>query len=639
MSKQFSLKHIAVVALTVSTLTGCGQFNNKILNQTQSTDGSVSTNSGMVESDSIQIAREGVALIHEGDFVGASALFNSALKINITNSSLQLLNGLAYHLIALKGDVTYFPLAEQGYKLAIQYDNTNWLAYYYAGLLRMDQRDFKGAQEYFSEALLFKDNDPDVLYSMSVSSYYAQDPESAAGVLEKLRDVKPGSPKALQASAIVMAALGNAEDAKKYLNEYEDITGDVKKGADIEERLASWERVHERARLIETNAKAVSVQAIDAAKAPSQTNQTASQTQTSPKKQDNEGNTPPDWFEGLNDEESNDLPIDEHKMVIVDVVIIRTEEDITTSKGVNLLSGLNLQFGLNPDGLTPGFGTQSESIKVSESEERTKTITRSINIPSIKYSLNIANSASGRNEILARPTLVALSGEVSEFFSGVEILAAAVGGSGGDGSTVEVEKEIGVKLKIMPEFLNDGRVKLNVVAERTFLTTPNTNSVTFTLRIDTSKTTVSANVAMNYGETLILSGLIEKETERKRDGVPLLQDIPGLQYFFSKRTTRDFQKSVLILMTPRPPSYTYQSDGQLKKTTKNQSKSERSLSELQARYTDWFKPYPNWASVFHHMQNNTLYREFRTGDVTMERWANSETLKSRLKQAMTFLYY
>jgi Flp pilus assembly secretin CpaC len=144
---------------------------------------------------------------------------------------------------------------------------------------------------------------------------------------------------------------------------------------------------------------------------------------------------------------------------------------------------------------------------------------------------------------------------------------------------------------------------------------------------------------MNYGETLILSGLIEKETERKRDGVPLLQDIPGLQYFFSKRTTRDFQKSVLILMTPRPPSYTYQSDGQLKKTTKNQSKSERSLSELQARYTDWFKPYPNWASVFHHMQNNTLYREFRTGDVTMERWANSETLKSRLKQAMTFLYY
>ena len=92
-------------------------------------------------------------------------------------------------------------------------------------------------------------------------------------------------------------------------------------------------------------------------------------------------------------------------------------------------------------------------------------------------------------------------------------------------------------------------------------------------------------------------------------------------------------------MTPRPPSYTYQSDRQREQTRQRQNSGERALSELQARYSDWFKPYPNWASAFHHMQDNTLYREFRTGDVTMERWANSETLKSRLIQAIDFLYY
>ena len=128
-----------------------------------------------------------------------------------------------------------------------------------------------------------------------------------------------------------------------------------------------------------------------------------------------------------------------------------------------------------------------------------------------------------------------MNGQSSEFFSGVEVNAAAVGGSNSDGATVEVDKEIGVKLSLTPEFLDDGRIKLDVTAERTFLTTPNTSSVTFTLRIDTSKTNVHANVAMNYGETLILSGLSEKETERTRDGVPLLQDIPGIQYLFSKR--------------------------------------------------------------------------------------------------------
>jgi len=63
------------------------------------------------------------------------------------------------------------------------------------------------------------------------------------------------------------------------------------------------------------------------------------------------------------------------------------------------------------------------------------------------------------------------------------------------------------------------------------------------------------------------------------------------------------------------------------------------LSELQACYSDWFRPYPNWASVFHHMQANKLYREFRTGDVALEKWENQETRKNRLNTALDFLYF
>jgi hypothetical protein len=63
------------------------------------------------------------------------------------------------------------------------------------------------------------------------------------------------------------------------------------------------------------------------------------------------------------------------------------------------------------------------------------------------------------------------------------------------------------------------------------------------------------------------------------------------------------------------------------------------VDELQARYSDWFKPYPNWASVFHHLQSNSLYREFRTGDVAMEKWRSQQSLLERLKEALGFLYY
>ena len=60
---------------------------------------------------------------------------------------------------------------------------------------------------------------------------------------------------------------------------------------------------------------------------------------------------------------------------------------------------------------------------------------------------------------------------------------------------------------------------------------------------------------------------------------------------------------------------------------------------LRARFGDWFKPYPNLASVFHHLNYADLYREFRTGDVSLERWDRMTTTSERLRQALEFLYY
>ena len=166
---------------------------------------------------------------------------------------------------------------------------------------------------------------------------------------------------------------------------------------------------------------------------------------------------------------------------------------------------------------------------------------------------------------------------------------------------------------------------------------PNTSAVTFSIRVDTSKTNVKSNEAMNFGETLILSGLSEKETQNNRDGVPGLQDVPIIQYFFSQKVTTEFQKSVLILLTPRKPEFVHTNQ----KSSKNQPGEEdnKVLSELKSRYSDWFLPYPNWASVFHHMQENKLYREFRTGDVSLEKWEHQETRGSRIKKVLEFLYY
>ena len=618
-TRQYRFLPILFAALVLSS---CAAQKQSSFVKTAQTGGATH-----VESTAKTIAKEGAELLSAGDFKAASALFNQALKQDITNSPLQLLNGLAYHLQALEGDVTQFALAEQGYELSVQYDASNWLGYYYLGLARMDQRDFLGAQEHFSKAIIYQPNDAELLYSMTVSSYYANDPTTALATGNKLLELEPNEPRSLQAMAMINASLGEDQAAQEYLNEFTSITGDDDKSKLISKRLTTWSKVYDR------HAAASKKHEQQASKSVAKS---TSEKPVSAEAQDLIIDKP-SWLTPTAEVEFNDEKesIDKHPMVIVDVVIIRTEEDSSTSKGVNLMNGLSLQFGrasIDEAGL--GFTRSTTNEYDHGTNTTSNTITRAINFPSLTYSLNIANANSNRSEVLARPTLVALDGETSEFFSGIEINAAAIA-SAEDGEAIIIDKEIGVKLAITPEFLEDGRIKLNVNAERTFLATPNTTSVTFDLRIDTSKTLVSANVAMNFGETLILSGLSEKEVGNKRDGVPILQDIPVLQYLFSKKSTRDFQKSVLVLVTPRLPSYTYQSE----ETKSRFNSREQALNELEARYSDWFKPYPNWASVFSHMQNNSLYREFRTGDVTMETWADAATVKSRVAQALDFLYY
>jgi type II secretory pathway component GspD/PulD (secretin) len=81
----------------------------------------------------------------------------------------------------------------------------------------------------------------------------------------------------------------------------------------------------------------------------------------------------------------------------------------------------------------------------------TRTITKASSIPNITYTLNIANAADTRNEILARPTLTAMNGQQSEFFSGVSIKDSTLSSSaGGSGDAISVDQSVGVKLVITP---------------------------------------------------------------------------------------------------------------------------------------------------------------------------------------------
>jgi tetratricopeptide (TPR) repeat protein len=518
---------------------------------------------------------QGISQIENKEFSQASDTFQRILKYNTTSDKAHFFNAFAYHMQYLDGNSAKASFAEEGYKLAIKFDGTNWRYFHKLGEFYLDKKNYPLALEHLSKALKLNPNDTDVLYDFAVAAYYVMKPDMAVDAFEKIKLQRELTPLEAKGYTIASSAIDNPEALNQALSELRE-KGTEEQISYALQRIKDWKKIH---RIVKRNGT-------------------------------------PQIIENTSEVQSDENP----KMIVVDIVIIKTEEDMSTTKGVNLLNGLTIQFG---DATSDSFAWAKNN--------STESIFRSIGLNKINYTMNIANIAGARNEVIARPTLVALDGEKSTFFSGKKIEAVVVGTNNVGISDAEpIESNVGVSLELLPEFLEDDNIKIAVTAERSFFSTPNTSSVTFQSRIDTTSTIVSANVIMKPNQTLILSGLSEKETESNRDGVPFLQDIPGLQYFFSKEIKRSFQRSIIILITPRRP---------LTNNLEGKEGQYSSVENLKNSHKDWFKSYPNWVAVEGHLRANSLYKEFRSADLTEESWKNIQTSSARIDEALKFLYY
>ena len=569
-----------------------------------------------------RLAELGIKALAKGDLVAANQHFNQALMFDPSDSKLQWLNGVTYHLRVVEGEASQFPMAQEAYNLAIQFDPSNWRAHYQMGLLYMDNQDFAEAQSSLAEALLFRPRDPDLLYQMVCASYYNYDPQTAAAALQQLQLLEPDSARTLRAAPAVLAAVGEAEQAQQEFGRYTSMSPSSKQTKLLGDRLEDWQALYQLHQ--------ADTLTLAAAQAPDDTDgRLAGEEQ-------GESESPPESENAF----AHDL---ESEMVIVDIAIIESEEDLGTRKGVNLLNGLRIQYGL--DRFTTDQRDESRTVLGEGSDSIvdtfTRTLTKAISIPQLDYSLNIFNSAIFKNEVLARPTLIALNGEASHFFAGKNVRAAATAtsniGTVAGGEAIEIDQDIGVDLSVAPTLRNDGLVRIDVDVTRTFLEEPD-SAIDYQFKIQTAKTHVSASVVMAFGETLILSGLSEQESETFRDGVPLLQDIPIIQYLFSEERVIDFQKSVLVMLTPRRPfTLSNWADERLK--SEDVPAEEESLRQLRKRFDSWFKPSPHWVDIVNHLEAGGLFREFRTGDLVLEQWAETDSFRRRFSDVVEFLYF
>ena len=164
--------------------------------------------------------------------------------------------------------------------------------------------------------------------------------------------------------------------------------------------------------------------------------------------------------------------------------------------------------------------------------------------------LGIVNAleGSGFAYTLARPSLVALSGQSASFLAGGEI-PIPVPSANSNSYSIEY-KEFGIRLTLTPTVVSHDRISLKVAPEVSELdynngvTIGGTTVPAFTIRrTDTS-------ISLADGESFVISGLISTHNASEVSKFPGLGDIPILGAFFRNSQLKREERELLMIVTP-----------------------------------------------------------------------------------------
>ena len=165
----------------------------------------------------------------------------------------------------------------------------------------------------------------------------------------------------------------------------------------------------------------------------------------------------------------------------------------------------------------------------------------------VKAMINALES-SGFAYTLARPSLVALSGQSATFLAGGEV-PIPVPSAGSDTISIEY-KEFGIRLTLTPTVIDRNRITLKVAPEVSELDYSNAIAIQGIQVPALTVRRTDTSVSLADGESFVISGLISTNNRSTIAKFPGLGDIPILGAFFRDSNISREEKELLMIVTP-----------------------------------------------------------------------------------------
>ena len=153
-------------------------------------------------------------------------------------------------------------------------------------------------------------------------------------------------------------------------------------------------------------------------------------------------------------------------------------------------------------------------------------------------------------KVLSNPSLVVLDNQAATLQVGDQVpistgTATVLTANNTVVSTIDY-RNTGIILRVVPRISANGNVIIDVEQESSSVTPGSAGSLTPTI----SDRRVKSSISVASGQTVLLAGLISDETDRTRQGIPVLDKIPGIGDLFSQQSSTKVRTELIIFIRP-----------------------------------------------------------------------------------------
>ncbi|MCY9844334.1 type II secretion system secretin GspD [Vibrio caribbeanicus] len=159
-----------------------------------------------------------------------------------------------------------------------------------------------------------------------------------------------------------------------------------------------------------------------------------------------------------------------------------------------------------------------------------------------------AVSSNSNSNILSSPSITVMDNGEASFIVGEEVpvITGSAAGSNNENPFQTVDrKEVGIKLKVVPQINEGNSVQLKIEQE-----VSNVLGANGAVDVRFAKRQLNTSVMVEDGQMIVLGGLIDERALESESKVPLLGDIPYLGHLFKSTRTQVEKKNLMVFIKP-----------------------------------------------------------------------------------------